>query len=563
MSIDEALFANPPAEFRIVSQWRWTTKVCRDAIVQQLGAMKDKGIGGFFITPFGASVEPSYLSDEWFEMVRFAVREAEKRELSVWIYDELDWPSGTAGGKVVEQAEYRMRFLQMEFKEVSGPGKFQWQAPASTIWACAVPAERRRFVLSESIPLGTDNISWSIPEGKWNIVVVYEKTEDAYLDIFKREAVQRFIDCTHEAYRKGLDGDFNAIKGFFTDEPLMLPFFPHLEKDVYTIPWTEAFSEKFQQRYRYDLRPYLPALFLRTEPACQFVRLHYWVFIAKLFDESYFAPVSEWCERNGVLLTGHVWPEEPLRPQIRFCGNSFEHLRYFHIPGIDHLGNDIVNLDTGFNVGKINAKHLVPKIASSAVHIYGKKRVLSESFGAAGWGLTLQEQKWILSWEYVLGVNFLNNFYWGYPFNRSASRLNGYPQIKRYVSPDVRIVAAEGEARSVWYLHRIREGNHLYFFANLEAEEQSLTVTVEEEGEPWLWNLDTGSIGPLYVWKTEENSTDFQLHLPGFGSALVVLKPIAEHYKRLSSCPEGIEIDGIEQREDQIRTVSSRMRHLA
>jgi hypothetical protein len=39
-----------------------------------------------------------YLSDEWFRLWKLALKEAEKLDMNVWIYDENSYPSGFAGG---------------------------------------------------------------------------------------------------------------------------------------------------------------------------------------------------------------------------------------------------------------------------------------------------------------------------------------------------------------------------------------------------------------------------------------------------------------------------------
>ena len=93
------IFQNPPAEYRMIPLWLWTGKIRRDEVARQIAEMKQKGIGGFFISPF-SPLDPNYLSSEWFSLVRFTIREANNLGLSIWIYDDIDWPSGRAAGKV-------------------------------------------------------------------------------------------------------------------------------------------------------------------------------------------------------------------------------------------------------------------------------------------------------------------------------------------------------------------------------------------------------------------------------------------------------------------------------
>ena len=43
-----------------------------------------------------------YLSDEWVSLWSYALEEAKKRGMLLWIYDENSYPSGFAGGNVPE-----------------------------------------------------------------------------------------------------------------------------------------------------------------------------------------------------------------------------------------------------------------------------------------------------------------------------------------------------------------------------------------------------------------------------------------------------------------------------
>ena len=45
------------------------------------------------------------------------------------------------------------------------------------------------------------------------------------------------------------------------------------------------------------------------------------------------------------------------------------------------------------------------KEISSVAHHIGRRRTLSETYGASGWDLTFNDMKRPGDWEYVLGVN--------------------------------------------------------------------------------------------------------------------------------------------------------------
>ena len=83
-------------------------------IVREFEMMAGKGIGDVIVHPrFGLQCE--YLSEEWFGIFGLCVREAKRHGMHVWIYDELNWPSGTAGMRVMKtDPDYRGKFLAVE-----------------------------------------------------------------------------------------------------------------------------------------------------------------------------------------------------------------------------------------------------------------------------------------------------------------------------------------------------------------------------------------------------------------------------------------------------------------
>ncbi len=73
--------------------------------------MQNLGIRAFYILPepknfrpdsMPTNLTPDYLSDEFFELCKYAIKQAKARGMNCWIYDEGGWPSGSACGKVTE-----------------------------------------------------------------------------------------------------------------------------------------------------------------------------------------------------------------------------------------------------------------------------------------------------------------------------------------------------------------------------------------------------------------------------------------------------------------------------
>src|SRR5688500_13243799 len=94
------LFETPTADYRACPFWFWNGELEPAELVRQVCLMDEAGIGGFVIhARVGLGV--AYLSDQWFDRCKLVIEEAEQRRMKVWIYDEDNWPSGYAGGRVL------------------------------------------------------------------------------------------------------------------------------------------------------------------------------------------------------------------------------------------------------------------------------------------------------------------------------------------------------------------------------------------------------------------------------------------------------------------------------
>ncbi len=93
-------FANPGRQERPVT---WYAPSGPDAakIAADLKELKRFGLGGICIIPTTASLTVPYLSEGYWETIRLTVEEAVRQDLRVWLYDELDYPSSSAGGAVI------------------------------------------------------------------------------------------------------------------------------------------------------------------------------------------------------------------------------------------------------------------------------------------------------------------------------------------------------------------------------------------------------------------------------------------------------------------------------
>ena len=100
-------------QFKPVPFWSINSKLEKSEIIRQIREMKSYGLGGF-VFHARTGLQTKYLSKEWFDMVETAVDEAKNNDMTVWLYDENGWPSGFAGGKLLEKESNLAAFLTFE-----------------------------------------------------------------------------------------------------------------------------------------------------------------------------------------------------------------------------------------------------------------------------------------------------------------------------------------------------------------------------------------------------------------------------------------------------------------
>ncbi len=399
--------------------WFWNGDMKPEELERQIREMKAKGIPGFLIHP-RQGMEIPYMSEEFFERVKLAVKLAKENDMEVWIYDEYPYPSGICGGEVIlDHPEFLCKRLKKEVRDVKGGENVRMFAPwGKLLLARAYRIRDGKTDLEDFLELkdyvGTGYrqevfqysgltkynkkryftgdpgklLCWTAPEGEWRIYLVTEVVLDHfkyfgnYIDTMNPEAIRCFISLTHERYREHVGEEFGkTIKGFFTDE---ITAFPDRE------PWSPLLPGRVKERYGIDLVSCLPAIWEDLGELSSRVRYAYWNTATDSFIESYDKQVYEWCEANHLLYIG----EKPIMRS--------KELQYVHVPGIDS-GHQKVGSRAKMVTERYRSNG---KMISSAAHFYDKPAVLCEAGHSIGWGMTMQDMKWIFDWLAVQGVDF-------------------------------------------------------------------------------------------------------------------------------------------------------------
>jgi len=401
---DLAKFKHPEKRYYPNVFWFWNGKMSKKTMKKQLREMRKRGIMQPIIVPLeGLTIE--YLSNEWFEKVRCACKMAKELGMTLLLYDEFNWPSGYAGGKLLKaNPRYRAKCFAMSEMEVQGPVHYSTSVPRGFSQA-VVMGKVNPDLLGNLIDLTdqvkNNEISYDVPPGRWKLMFFGIKmgnyqppfSNSYYGDLLNPKGVKKFISLTHERYYERMPEYFGSvIKGFFTDEPGL--YFNVWWFNPASIPWTPNLFDTFRKRKGYDLRRYLPALWygLSDKDKTIKVRVDFFDVIATLYQNSYFKALHDWCAAHNISFMGHILSEEDLRFIVRLEADYFKAMRYVETPGVD----DISSWDK---------KSITPKLGSSVAHAFGRPTVFSETFALYGWGLTLELMKGVTDWQFVRGIN--------------------------------------------------------------------------------------------------------------------------------------------------------------
>ena len=161
--------------------WYWNGDLREEKLLEQMAEIRAKGIYEFFIHA-RKGLEIEFLSEAWFDRVELVLTDARRHGMKIWIYDELNWPSGMAGGKVTAHPEFVEHYLtdsnEVKITRTILPSKTEYQE------------EEAAAITKESCP-----------------------------DYLNKASAETFIELAYQPYFERFENDFGStIQGFFSDE---------------------------------------------------------------------------------------------------------------------------------------------------------------------------------------------------------------------------------------------------------------------------------------------------------------------------------------------------------
>jgi hypothetical protein len=377
-------FIDPPHEFSVMPFWFWNDTLKDDEIVRQIADFEAHGVYGFVIHPrIGLPSDIKWLSPEMLHSMDVAIREAEKRNMYVVLYDEGMYPSGSSSGQVVgKNPAFAARGLaKIDLKAGQDP----------------VLTEGMKLVTTVTRPDGSRVAVVELPSKGVIRGLHYtgdenrrpgEETPPAG-DILNPDAVSCFIDLVYEKYATNFSRYFGkTILGVFTDEPS--PLGRSNARGV--VPGNAALLSQIRNILGYDITPFLADLWYNDNPDSRKHRNDYNRAINTCLEENYYKRLGNWCLQHNISLMGHPAGSMDIGAE-----------KYFQIPG-----QDLVWRYVEAGPKALEGQHsTMAKCASSAMLHQGSRRNLNELYGAYGHDLTFEEMKWLADWCFVRGQNLL------------------------------------------------------------------------------------------------------------------------------------------------------------
>ncbi len=366
------------------TRWWWMGNAVDEPNLRwSLSEYAKVGLGGVEITPiYGAKgYENQYidfLSEKWLEKVDFTTQTAQQFGMGVDLNLGTGWPFG--GPQITPQNASSKLFLQQyQLKEGAylqdkitvlqlSKQKYETSLQALTAYS----KDGMIQIITDQVN-AEGKLQWQAPKGDWTLYALFlgktgQKVKRAapagegwVMDHFSGIALKQYLNRFNDAFGQKLP----AIRAFFNDS-----------YEVYDANFTPDFIAEFQQRRGYDLRYYLREVFSEeNDEKTARIKADFRATLSDLLLEKFMKPWVRWAHQHQKIIKNqaHGSPANILDlyaqadiPECETFGSS-----YFAITGLRR--------DTA-DIRKVHPEPLMPKFATSAAHVSGKKWVSSEAF---------------------------------------------------------------------------------------------------------------------------------------------------------------------------------------
>ena len=394
-------FKRPSNDCAVTYMWFWNEPVTKERIDEELIEYRRAGVESLYVVPLPKDfrpetlrtfLSPEYLTDEFFELVSYAVRRAIELGMRPWLYDEGGWPSGGACYRTFQDnpgakpRKIEAREVQLDCDERFVPGEG---------FIALFDGKRRlpdNYIACRDVRL----------TAYYEIRVMADGNR---VDYTNAAVTDSFIKNTYEGYKAHLGELFGeALPIIFTDEPAL---------GGSAIAENEL--ELFIREYGYDLRDYIYVLMdfgreAKSEAEIK-ARIDHYMLFGRLFRENTCKRLYDWCEKNGIYYAGHLDKDNNPRGGMS-CGtfSALDALRKMHVPGVDAIWEQIRYPYDGREPldDETLGMGFFPRFAASAARQCGRNVAVTESLGIYGDGLTPDEIRYVINYQIIRGINAIN-----------------------------------------------------------------------------------------------------------------------------------------------------------
>lgn len=364
--------------------------------------------------------------------------------MHTWIYDENGYPSGTAGGAVLEEepsCEAEGLYCYEYWRTLTGPCEYRADVPGDKLYsALLLPLDGGDPIDVTNCQSVRGTLYLDIPRGSYHLFTMsirplFDGTHAAesyseprrYISLNDQKATETFLRITHENYARLLSDEFGkGILAFFTDEPSLISW--NIRQGVYPIvPWHRTFPEAFAEKYGYSIALAVMAVVTARGLNVPERRCDFWEFVGEGVAANYFGLIQEWCHAHGLKSSGHMLEEERLSAHVINYGSLYKCLKRMDWPGIDQLDSEPQKLM------ERKTKLPIARLIASFADINGEHEAFTE-FSAH---TSYMENKqigidWVrasLNWHFAMGINNFTSYY-----NLNIYSEEGEKALNRYTA---------------------------------------------------------------------------------------------------------------------------------
>ncbi len=342
-------FITPPNEYRPMPFWHLNGHLTKDEIEKQIREAKElSGFGGVTVLPVTPGrqhptglpcpgMTPEFLSEEYFDRYLDILSSSKKQGTEVILYDDIDFPSGSAGGRLhKEYPQYTRKFLVKE--EFMARGNQHISKPltrdsSSFLMAISAMDTTTHEVLDLQPFMQGSTLEWEVPAGNWRIMLFscdysVKGSYGKQVDYMQPEAVSKVMEMTYAKYEKHLGSYFGNVitKTFFDDVGFVF------KEET----WTPSITEIFEECYGKNPALYYPALYYDIGPETQSARVAFYDIRSELMAEGYVKQISQWSEDHHLRSMGHP-PENYSPNSVVAHGDILKYYRHVQIPLTDAI----------------------------------------------------------------------------------------------------------------------------------------------------------------------------------------------------------------------------------